>query len=297
MTAPLDKRFPRWVTEQQDLLDVLGRVAPGTGIRFAVERVVSQGNGALVVIGSGPDIERISAGGFKLVDTDFSPAMLAELAKLDGAIILDEDIKQILAANVHMIPDPAIVTDETGARFRTAERLARSTGRLIIAVSEERRQGFLFFGDRKEPLKSPTEVLLRINGELHTLERFRYRLTRADERLARSRAEDQVTLGAALAVLQQIELLHRICIRLEHLAVGLGEERSMVELQVSDIMDGVREIGDKVWGDFFRDRENWNSGWFDLLQSRPLQDLYDTEGLCAILGLGSPDTRLVPLGA
>ena len=271
-------------------------MAPGTGIRTAVERIIQQGNGALVVVGSGPHIEKIAAGGIDLRDTDFTPAMLAELAKMDGAIIVDSEVKKILRANVHMLPDPAIGTEETGARFRTAERLARSTGCPVIAISEERRQGFVFYGDRKQPLRSATELMVRINQELHTLERFRGRLAEAEEYLDRLEASGQVTLGAALTVLQRAELLRRIVMRVENLAVGLGDERHMVELQLSDIMEGVQELGAKVSRGYFGDRGDLASEGMEVLQDRPLQDLYDTERLCLILGVGSADTRVNPAG-
>ena len=275
---------------------MLSRMAPGTGIRTAVERIIQQGNGALVVIGSGPHIERIAAGGIELRDAEFTPAMLAELAKMDGAIIVDGEVKKILRANVHMLPDPAIETEETGARFRTAERLARSTGCPVIAISEERRQGFVFYGHRKQTLRSATELMVRINQEIQTLERFRSRLAEAEEYLDRLEASGEVTLGAALTVLQRAELLRRIGMRVENLAVGLGDERHMVELQLSDIMEGVQELGAKVGRDYFSDRGDLASEGMEVLQNRPLQDLYDTERLCLILGVGSADTRVNPAG-
>lgn len=297
MVSMLDRRSPRrWETEDQEFLDVLSRMAPGTGIRTAVERIIQQGNGALVVVGSGPHIEKIAAGGISLRDADFTPAMLAELAKMDGAIIVDTDVRKILRANVHMLPDPAIATEETGARFRTAERLARSTGCPVIAISEERRQGFVFYGHRKQPLRSATELMVRINQEIQTLERFRGRLAEAEEYLDRLEATGRVTLGAALTVLQRAELLRRIGMRVENLAVGLGDERHMVELQLSDIMEGVQELGAKVSRDYFWDRGDLASEGMEVLHNRPLQDLYDTERLCLILGVGSADTRVNPAG-
>lgn len=297
MISMYDRRsLRRWETEDKEFLDVLSRVAPGTGIRTAVERIIQQGNGALVVIGTGPDVQKIAAGGIDLRDADFTPAMLAELAKMDGAIIVDSEVRKILRANVHMLPDPAIGTEETGARFRTAERLARSTGCPIIAVSEERRKGFVFYGDRKQPLRSATELMVRINQELQTLERFRGRLAEAEEYLVRLEASGQVTLGAALTVLQRAELLRRIGMRMENLAVGLGDERHIVELQLSDIMEGVQELGAEVSRDYFWDRGDLASEGMEALKNRPSQDLYDTERLCLILGVGPADTMVNPAG-
>ena len=43
--------------------------------------------GALILVGDGPEVLSICSGGF-LLDAEFSPQRLSELAKMDGAIIL-----------------------------------------------------------------------------------------------------------------------------------------------------------------------------------------------------------------
>jgi DNA integrity scanning protein DisA with diadenylate cyclase activity len=72
------------MSSPQSLPDVLARIAPGTTIRNALERIVQHGNGALVVMGTGPEVEGITTGGFELADAAFTSAKLAELAKMDG---------------------------------------------------------------------------------------------------------------------------------------------------------------------------------------------------------------------
>ena len=52
-------------------------------------------------------------GGFN-INCDFSPNYLYELAKMDGAIILSEDMKRILYANTQLIPNSSISSIETG---------------------------------------------------------------------------------------------------------------------------------------------------------------------------------------
>ncbi|WP_457848596.1 diadenylate cyclase, partial [Staphylococcus aureus] len=61
-----------------------------------------------------------------------------ELAKMDGAIILSSDLKRILYANTQLIPDSSIPTFETGTRHRTADRVAKQTGAIVIAISQRR---------------------------------------------------------------------------------------------------------------------------------------------------------------
>ncbi|MGH8942956.1 MAG: diadenylate cyclase, partial [Acidimicrobiia bacterium] len=84
-------------------------------MRRALERIIQQGKGGLVVLGDGAQVKEASSGGFRLRGAIFSPARLAELSKMDGGIVLDDSWSNILEAGVHFIPDGAIPTDETGA--------------------------------------------------------------------------------------------------------------------------------------------------------------------------------------
>src|SRR5580698_9735412 len=113
----------------------LAMVAPGTALRDGLERVLHAERGALVVIGDGPDVLSICSGGF-LLDAEFTPQRLSELAKMDGAIILAADASRIARANVHLVPKSSIPTNETGTRHRTAQRVARSLDVPVISVSE-----------------------------------------------------------------------------------------------------------------------------------------------------------------
>ena len=84
---------------------------------------------------------KIVDGGFK-INAEYSRAYLYELAKMDGAIVLSEDSKRILLANTQLIPNYNIPTTETGTRHRTAERVARQTGAIVISFLLEARVAF-----------------------------------------------------------------------------------------------------------------------------------------------------------
>ena len=109
-------------TERADdtlrLRATLASIAPGTDLREGLERILRGRTGALIVLGSDKTVESISTGGFSL-DVPFTPTGLRELAKMDGAIILDKDASRILHAAVHLMPDPSIHSEETGTRHRT----------------------------------------------------------------------------------------------------------------------------------------------------------------------------------
>ncbi|MGQ0849805.1 MAG: DNA integrity scanning diadenylate cyclase DisA [Actinomycetota bacterium] len=224
------------------LLELLARVAPGTPLRQALERIIQQGSGALVVLGYGPNVEEISSGGFRLLSVGFSPPRLAELAKMDGGIILDDEWDRIIAANVHFLPDASLPTDETGSRHRTAERLARQTQKPVVAVSEGRRQATLFFDGHKLELARPTVLAARANQDLQTLERLRRRLDNADERLVLLEVTGLVTFRAVVSVIQQAELVRRIGRQIETQTVTLGGEARLITVQRAELTRGVDQL-------------------------------------------------------
>ena len=71
----------------EPLYGALRLVAPGTPLREGIDRILQAKMGALIVVGDGPEVLNICSGGF-LLDAEFTPQRLSELAKMDGAIIL-----------------------------------------------------------------------------------------------------------------------------------------------------------------------------------------------------------------
>src|SRR6201985_3916088 len=118
------------------MIEALAAVAPGTPLRDGLDRILQARMGALIVVGDSPEVLTICSGGF-LLDAEFTPQRLSELAKMDGAIILAPDASRIARANVHLVPNPNVPTSETGTRHRTAERVARSIDVPVISVSED----------------------------------------------------------------------------------------------------------------------------------------------------------------
>lgn len=236
------------------IFEVLERLAPGTPIRQALERIIQAGKGALVVVGSDAEVDKTSSGGFQLRRATFTPARLAELAKMDGGIVVDEDLDQILAANVHFVPDGSIPTDETGARHRTAERMAKQTGWPVVAVSEGRRIATLYYDGQKVQLDRPTEVAARVNQDLQTLDRLRRRLDDADSRLTMLEVNGLVTYRAVVTVLQRTELVRRVGVSIEQEAITLGDEGGLMWVQLADMVRGVEHIRAVILMDYVKPR-------------------------------------------
>ena len=73
----------------------LASIAPGTALRDGLERILRGRTGALIVLGHDKTVDSIATGGFDL-DVPFTATGLRELAKMDGAIIVDRDITRIM---------------------------------------------------------------------------------------------------------------------------------------------------------------------------------------------------------
>ena len=88
-------------------------------------------------LGDNENVMNIVDGGFT-INSEYTPAYIYELAKMDGAIVISEDLKKIVHANAQLIPNSSIPTFETGTRHRTAQRVAKQTGNIVVAISQRR---------------------------------------------------------------------------------------------------------------------------------------------------------------
>src|SRR5215212_6148604 len=85
------------------LLRALDMVAPGTPLREGIDNIVHSRTGGLIVLGETEDISFLFSGGIA-VDVDYTPALLYQVAKMDGAIVLNEQATNIICANVQLMP-------------------------------------------------------------------------------------------------------------------------------------------------------------------------------------------------
>ncbi len=233
--------------------EVLAMLAPGTPLRGGIERIIRAGRGTLVVIGWGPRIEPLVSGGF-VIDIGATSQRVAELAKMDGALVLTADASRILRANVHLVPDPVVQTTETGTRHRSAERTARQTGMPVIAVSESMGVVNLYLGDHKLVVEEVSALLVRANQALSTLERYRARLDEVSATLSAREIEDVVTVRDVVLALQRAEMLRRIAHEVEDHVAALGSEGRLIQLQLDELVATVADERELVVRDYLADR-------------------------------------------
>jgi diadenylate cyclase len=280
------------------LNDALAAVAPGQPLREGLDRILQANMGALIAVGDGPEVLAICSGGF-LLDAEFSPQRLSELAKMDGAIILAPDASRIARANVHLVPNPNVPTSETGTRHRTAERVARSIGVPVISVSEDMSSIAVYYGDIKHPVEPSPRLLNRANQALATLERYKNRLDHVSGSLAALEVEDLVTLRDVVTVLQRMEMVRRIAEEVHGYIVELGSDGRLVRLQLEELMGGVEDDRRLVIKDYFHEGSTWHleeamAGLADL----STEDLIDLKAVASVLRLPREelDASLQPRG-
>jgi diadenylate cyclase len=267
-------------------------VAPGRPLREGLDRILQASMGALIVVGDGPDVLNICSGGF-LLDAEFTPQRLSELAKMDGAIILSSDATRIARANVHLVPNPNVPTSESGTRHRTAERVARSIDVPVISVSEAMSVIAVYRGEHKHPLQPIPALLNRGNQALQTLERYKNRLDTVSGGLSALEVEDLVTVRDVVSVLQRAEMVRRIAEEVDSYVVELGVDGRLVLLQLEELMGGVEDDRRLVIKDYFRDRPNWRlDRALEELSNLTTEDLLDLREVINVLHLGSGESEL-----
>ena len=220
--------------------DVLAMVAPGTPLRDGLERILRGRTGALIVLGLDRSVDSITRGGFTL-DIEFTANRLRELAKMDGAIVLDDDATRILRAAVHLHPDPALPTDETGTRHSAADRVSRQTQHPTISVSESMSTVTIYVDGRRHVLEDSSSILARANQAIATLERYRMRLDEVSANLSALEIDDLVTMRDVAVVAQRGEMVLRIALEIQGYVVELGTDGRLLSLQLAELLAGVGE--------------------------------------------------------
>src|SRR3984893_5205896 len=238
------------------MIEALAAVAPGRPLREGLDRILQASMGGLIVVGDGPDVLNICSGGF-LLDAEFSPQRLSELAKMDGAIILAPNAARIARANVHLVPNTNVPTSETGTRHRTAERVARSIDVPVISVSEDLAVIAVYRNVEKHPLEAIPRLLNRANQALQTLERYKTRLDAVSGALTALEVEDLVTVRDVVTVLQRAEMVRRIAEEIEGYIVETGSDGRLVRLPLEELMGGVDDDRRLVLGDYFSGGASW----------------------------------------
>jgi diadenylate cyclase len=263
----------------------LTQLLPGEPLRIGVDLIADKKSGALIVIGSSTKLDKISSGGVDLINCEYSPEMLSELAKMDGAIIVDEFVTKILKANVHLNPSDALSTTQTGTRHRTAERTAEETGLTVITVSEESSLVKVFTNLETTELEEPSVILGRVNESLQSVDRTRRRFDDAVAELGELEIENSLSNQQVLEVIQRGELLTRLAKQVRSEALRLGGEAGLVLIQIDSLESGVTNTLNLVLKDHLPAKKYRNiAKAIDEISRQSYEQLNDIDYLGSVLG-------------
>lgn len=283
----------------EDFIKALKILAPGTPLREGLENILRAKTGALIVIGDSPQVMDIVEGGFEL-HTEYTPARLYELAKMDGAIILSSDTRKILLANTQLIPDPVIPSLETGIRHRTAERVARQTGTMVVSISQRRGIITLYKGLVKYVLRDINVILNKANQALQTLEKYKVVLDKALITLSTLEFQDLVTIFDVVKALQRTEMVLRIVQEIETYISELGNEGRLVSMQLDELISNVQDEGLLIIRDYSIVKDKTPAEIMKTIGEWNAEDLLDLSLLSRVLGYtgsaGILDQSVTPRG-
>ena len=219
-----------------EFLAKLKLLAPGTKLRKALDDIVMAKLGTIAVfVESTAQSKDIVQGGFE-IDTPFTPEKLYELSKMDGAIIVDQDMTRFYSANVHLIPDSAISSSETGIRHRTAERVARQTGKLVVAVSARRNVITAYYKTHKHIINTIGYLVTKIGRALNVLEKHRENLNKMIKRVDGEEFNESVSLEEIAVLILKFLGVQKIRDEIDPYIIEIGVEGKLSNMQLHEII-------------------------------------------------------------
>jgi len=236
--------------KERNILDLVKLVSPGTPLRGVISDLARSNLGAMIVFDSDElHIQNIFEGGFK-INCRFTAQKMFELCKMDGAIIVSQDLKRILYANVIMNPDIAIHSIETGTRHKAAERVAKQTGTFVIAVSERRKKTTLYAGQSRYYLKTADELVRSISSSLQVLEKQRENFDEHLINLNVLEMSEMVSVSDVCRVIQQSEMMLKITESVKRSFTELGKEGNIMRMRYRELIRGIEKAEDNLLRDY-----------------------------------------------
>jgi diadenylate cyclase len=220
---------------------------------------------------------------------------------MDGAILLDRAGSHIIHANVQLMPDSSIDSQETGTRHRTAERVAKQLGVFAISISAARDVVTIYVGGIRYIMDPIRVILSKADQALLTLERFKNRLNQVAATLSRLEFQDAVALSDVTSVLQRIEMVLGLSHLVERYVIELGTEGRLVQLQLEELLLNVREERGAILDDYVVDPSPARLEQArEALVALPSEELISMAAIGAILGYPAEasalDGRVHPRG-
>ncbi len=268
--------------KQKELMGILKIMSPGTQLREGLDNILRAKTGGLIILSDREEILKMVDGGFT-IKSEYTPAYVYELAKMDGAIVISSDLKRILYANAQLMPNHAVTTQETGTRHRTAQRVAKQTGDIVVAISQRRNIISLYKGDIKYVLRGSSEVLAKANQAIQTLEKYQLVLNRVISNLNLLELQDLATLLDVATAIQRNEMVMRIVYEIETYICELGNEGRLISMQLYELITGVEQEGRLLVRDYCNDESKYHE-IYKSIEKLSSQDLLDLDVIAKVMG-------------
>lgn len=236
----------------KDISEILPLITPGQDLRIGLDNILDGQTGGLIVIGFNDSLKEITKAGFDL-SVPFTPEKMFELAKMDGAIIISNDLSKILYANCHLMPDRTIETEETGIRHRSAEQTAKQTGLPVIAVSKRRGLISLFYREQKYVLQDLGLLIVKSNHSINALRGYRERIDSVLDVLTYNELNNPssfVLLEESVSVVQKILYFYRHVLELDRMVIELGDQGRDIVQSMYEYEYGLDEILSLILQDY-----------------------------------------------
>ena len=208
--------------------------APGQPIRTALDMIIAGHLGALICVGDTEHVLASGNDGFPL-NISFTSNRLFELSKMDGAVVIDEDLSHILRANFHLNPDASISTNETGMRHRTAARMSVLTDAIVISVSSRRSVVNVYVRGKSYEIQPVSIIMSSVNQLIATLQTTRTSLDKSLVRLTALELDDYVTLADITDIFSLFEIMQQAKSELKSCIVKLGNQGKLVQMQMEQL--------------------------------------------------------------
>ena len=285
------------IKDDAKIKEILKIMSPGTDLREGLENILRAKTGGLIVIGDTEEVMKIVDGGFT-INSEYSPAYIYELAKMDGAIVLSEDLKKIICANTQLVPEHNLTTYETGTRHRTANRVAKQTDKIVIAISQRRNIITIYKGDLKYVLQESSVILARANQAIQTLDKYVNVLDRVINNLNILEFQDLTTIFDVVTAIQRTEMVMRIVDEIERYIVELGNEGRLISMQLYESIKFIERDGILLIRDYYKGNLNYNEVYEELqkLNSKELTDLDTIAKIMGYGGMSLEDSLISPKG-
>lgn len=285
------------IENDNEIKKMLKIMSPGTALREGLENILRAKTGGLIVLGDTDEVLDIVDGGFN-INSEYSPAYIYELAKMDGAIVMSSDFKKILYANTQLMPNQTISTFETGTRHRTAQRVAKQTGNIAIAISQRRNIITIYKGDIKYVLRESSVVLSKANQAIQTLEKYVAVLERIINNLNVLEFQDLATLFDVTTAIQRTEMVMRIVQEIEGYIIELGNEGRLITMQLNELIRSIEQDGLLLIRDYCSESLQYEEIYtkIQLLSAEDLLELEQISRELGYIGKSLVDTLVSPKG-